>query len=74
MVEGDTIIPFITSEYMLALLSLGACASEGYSSWSVCACVCLSGLILLIQGSRATRYYAYAFFTMNARFNMCGVR
>ena len=36
--------------------------------------VCLSGLNLLIQVSRVTRYYTYVFFTMNARFNMCGVR
>ena len=37
------------------LLTLGACASEGYSNLSVC----LSGLNLLLQGSRATRYYLY---------------
>ena len=37
-------------------------------------CVCLSGLNLLLQASRDTRYYTYVFFTMNARFNMCGVR
>ena len=43
-------------------------------SWSVCLCVCLSGLNLLLQASRATRYYMYVYFTMNARFNMCGVR
>ena len=30
-------------------------------------------LNLLLQGSRATRYYTYVFFTMNGRFNMCGV-
>ena len=36
--------------------------------------VCLSGLNLLLHASRATRYYTYVFFTMNARFNMCGVR
>ena len=42
----------------------------------VCVSVCLSGLNLLLQAStsRATRYYTYMFFTMNARFNMCGVR
>ena len=37
-------------------------------------CVCLSALNLLLQGYRATRYYTYVFLTMNARFNMCGVR
>ena len=37
----------------------------------VCVCVCVSRLNLLLQGSRATRY---VFFTMNARFNMYGVR
>ena len=26
----------------LLFLTLGACASEGYSSWSVCVCVCVS--------------------------------
>ena len=36
--------------------------------------VFLSGLNLLLQKSRATRYYTYVFFTRNARFNMCGVR
>ena len=36
--------------------------------------VCLSGLNLLLHPSRATRYYTYVYFTMNARFNMCGVR
>ena len=51
-----------------------ACASEGYSSWFVCLSVCLSGLNLLLHASRATRYYTYVYFTMNARFNMCGVR
>ena len=40
----------------------------------VCLCVCLSGLNLLLHASRATRYYTYVYFTMNARFNMCGVR
>ena len=44
----------------------------GYSSW--CVCVCVSGLNLLLQGSSATKYYTYVFFTMNARFYMCGVR
>ena len=61
-----------------SLLTLGACASEGYSSWSVCVCVrvsvCLSGLNQRLQGSRATSDYSYVFLTMNARFNMCGVR
>ena len=32
--------------------------------------VCLSGLNLLLHLSRATRYYMYVFFTMNARFNV----
>ena len=40
----------------------------------VCLSVCLSGLNLLLQASRATRYYTYVFLTLNARFNMCGVR
>ena len=40
----------------------------------VCLSVCLSALNLLLQGYRATRYYTYVFLTMNARFNMCGVR
>ena len=40
----------------------------------LCVSVCLSGLNLRLQGSRATNYYTYVFFTMNARFNMCGVR
>ena len=36
--------------------------------------VCLSGLNLLLHASRATRYYTYVYFAMNARFSMCGVR
>ena len=40
---------------------------------SVCLSVCLSRLNQLLQGSRATRYYTYVLFTMNAGFNMCGV-
>ena len=35
------------------LLTLGACASEGYSSWSVCECVCVFGIIRC-EGGRAS--------------------
>ena len=41
---------------------------------SVCLSVCLSGLNLLLHASRATRYYTYVYFTMNARFNSGGSR
>ena len=62
----------------VGLLTLGACASEVGLCVCVCVCVCvsvcLSGLNLRLQGSRATNYYTYVFFTMNARFDMCGVR
>ena len=60
-------------------LPLGACTSEGYSYTvtvvglcvCACVCVCLSGLNLLLQGSRATRFYTYMLFTVNARFYVC---
>ena len=39
------------------LLTLGACASEGYSSWSVC--VCLSGRDKLLRSLTPARYSAY---------------
>ena len=46
---------------ILTLLTLGACASEGYSSWSVCVClsVCLSGRDKPLRSLTPARYSAY---------------
>ena len=53
-------------------LTLGACASEGYSSWSVCLSVCLSRLSMFQHGTRSYIYCTYMFYMINATFDMCG--
>ena len=54
--------------------TLGACASEGYSSW-VCVCVCLSGENKLLHSLTPVICSAYGIHIMTtARFITCGFR
>ena len=58
----------------LLLLTLGACVSEGYSSW-VCVCVCLSRENKLLRSLTPVICSAYSIILLlhvNARFKTCG--
>ena len=58
---------------VLALLTLGACASEGYSSW-VCVSVCLSGENKLLRSLTPVVCSGYSIYMTNSRFKTCGFR
>ena len=57
----------------ILLLTLGACASEGYSSW-VCVSVCLSGENKLLRSLMPVINSGYSIYMTNSRFKTCGFR
>ena len=56
----------------MKLLTLGACASEGYSSVSVCVSVCLSGENKLLHSLMPVINSGYSIYMTNSRFKTCG--
>ena len=55
----------------MSLLTLGACASEGYGSW-VCLSVCLSGENKLLCSLTPVINSGYSMYMTNSRFKTCG--